>query len=67
MATNTNSKTVVAPGFDLFFDMMHRYGLFLVLFGTLAFFAYVQFNVTTFIPGSAWSVPAAAPAAPAPK
>lgn len=57
MASETEPKTIVAPGFDLFFSFMQKYGLILVLFGTLAFFAYVQFNVTTFIPGSAWSVP----------
>jgi hypothetical protein len=62
MASETE-KTVVAPGLDLFFGFLQKYGLILLLFGVLGFFAYVQFNVTTFIPGSAWHVPAAAPAA----
>lgn len=63
----TDSKTVVAPGVDLLFDLMHKYGAIILLFSVLGFFAYVQFNVTTFIPGSAWHVPAAAPAAEAHK
>jgi len=64
MASQTEEKTIVAPGLDLLFSFMHKYGLLLLLFGVLGFFAYVQFNVTTFIPGSAWHVPAtAAPAA----
>ncbi|MDC4203931.1 MAG: hypothetical protein MPW14_09890 [Candidatus Manganitrophus sp.] len=67
MATETRSKTIVAPGIDALFDIMHKYGAVILLFSVLGFFAYVQFNVTTFIPGSAWHVPAAAPAAPAPK
>lgn len=67
MASETNTKTVVAPGIDLLFDIMHKYGAIILLFSVLGFFAYVQFNVTTFIPGSAWHVPAAAPPAEAPK
>lgn len=63
MASQTESKTVVAPGFDLLFGFMQKYGLILLLFGVLIFFAFVMYNVTTFIPGSAWHVPAAAPAA----
>lgn len=68
MASETRSKTVVAPGFDILFEIMSRWGGAILLFGVLAFFVFVMFNVTTFIPGSAWHVPTPPPAAaPAPK
>jgi hypothetical protein len=67
MASETRSKTVVAPGIDGLFDIMQRYGAVILLFSVLAFFGFVMFNVTTFIPGSAWHVPTPPPAAEAPK
>lgn len=65
MASETESKTIVAPGLDTLFEFARNYGLIILLFSVLLFFAYLQFNVVSFIPGAAWHVPAAAPAAPA--
>ncbi len=61
MASEIRSKTVVAPGLDIFFEFMANYGLALLLFASLALLGFMMWNVTHFIPGSAWTVPAAPP------
>jgi|GEM_PF-3968229 len=62
MASEAKSRTVVAPGFDILFEFVSNYGLAIILFASLVLLGYVMWNVTHFIPNSAWTLPSAAPA-----
>lgn len=57
MASETRSKTVVAPGFDILFEFLSNYGLPLLIVGVLSLLGFFLWNVTTFIPGAVWSIP----------
>lgn len=62
MASNQKSGTVVAPGFDLLFEFINNYGLPLLILSVLVLLVFFMWNVTTFIPGSVWTLPSAPPA-----
>lgn len=57
MASDTRSKTIVAPGIDLLYEFLNNYGLPLLILCVLASLGMFLWNVTTFIPGAMWSVP----------
>ena len=57
MASNSKSGTIVAPGFDILFEFMDNYGLAIILVSSLVLLGYVLWNITTFIPNSAWTIP----------
>lgn len=63
MASDRRSGPIVAPGIDILFEFMDTWGLPLLILSVLVLLVFVMWNVTTFIPGSAWSVPAAVPPA----
>ncbi len=39
------SESVAAPGFDLLYEALYRYGLYLALYGSLVYFAWVLWTM----------------------